>query len=103
VKDYDAGLEYADAAQLLDLRQAGTERTFLVQWADGRPDSWEPEDGVSGELIEELKARRPELFGKKGKKARGGGGGGGGGGQQAKAPKPPKAPKPRALQPAGVA
>ncbi len=64
VEDFDAGLERAPAATLLDMRDntAGGEREFLVQWSDGAPDSWEPEPHVAPALIAELKARRPELF-----------------------------------------
>jgi hypothetical protein len=42
--------------------------SFLVLWADGTPESWEPEEHVSPELVEQLRAQRPELFKKKKKK-----------------------------------
>lgn len=37
LEDWEKKLEYAEAETLLDMRQNGTERSFLVKWADGRP------------------------------------------------------------------
>lgn len=43
VEDWTAGLERAPVTALLDVQQWGTSREYLVQWSDGRPDSWEDE------------------------------------------------------------
>lgn len=51
INDYNAGLEYVEAAQVLDMRQRGDERRFLVRWMDDYPDSWEPEENVSADLV----------------------------------------------------
>jgi len=62
VEDWTAGLERAPVTALLDVQQWGTSREYLVQWADGRPDSWEDESFIPQELVDELRARQPELF-----------------------------------------
>jgi hypothetical protein len=41
--DWNKGLETAAVAALLDMKEYGTDREFLVQWADGawvRPGEW---------------------------------------------------------------
>jgi hypothetical protein len=35
VADWEASLERGEVSRLLDMQQFGTERQFLVQWADG--------------------------------------------------------------------
>lgn len=37
LEDWDKKLEYCEAVCLLDMREVGTERSFLVKWADNRP------------------------------------------------------------------
>jgi hypothetical protein len=37
VEDYDNGLEYAVAREVVDVVQVGTERRFKVNWSDGYP------------------------------------------------------------------
>ncbi|KAL4419209.1 hypothetical protein ABPG77_000603 [Micractinium sp. CCAP 211/92] len=51
VEDFEAGLEYAQAEAVLGCRQQGTMRKYLVRWQDGYPDTWEPEEHVSQDLI----------------------------------------------------
>ncbi|KAL4852722.1 Signal recognition particle protein [Chlorella vulgaris] len=51
VDDFEQGLEYADAECVLEMRQRGTMRKYLVRWGDGYPDTWEPEEHVSPDLI----------------------------------------------------
>lgn len=46
VEDWTSGLERAPVTALLDVQQWGTSREYLVQWADGRPDSWEDESHI---------------------------------------------------------
>lgn len=46
VEDWSKGLERAPVSALLDVQQWGTSREYLVQWADGRPDSWEDEANI---------------------------------------------------------
>jgi hypothetical protein len=82
VDDWTAGLERAPVAALLDVQQWGTSREYLVQWADGAPDSWEDESLVPEALVAELQAAQPELFrglkgglGKKKRSKKGPGGG----------------------------
>ena len=49
--DFDAGLEYCEAESVVDVRNRGDSRTYLVRWGDGYPDSWEPEEHVSPDLV----------------------------------------------------
>ena len=58
VEDYEAGLEYGEGASVINVRNRGDSRTYLVRWADGYPDSWEPEEHVSPDLVSEFEAGR---------------------------------------------
>jgi signal recognition particle protein len=60
VEDFEAGLEYSEAAEVVDVRNRGDCRAYLVRWGDGYPDSWEPEENVAGDLVTEFEARRAE-------------------------------------------
>jgi signal recognition particle protein len=51
IQDYESGLEYAEAESIIDVRNRGDSRTYLVRWGDGYPDSWEDEENVSLDLI----------------------------------------------------
>jgi len=51
IQDYECGLEYAEAECIIDVRNRGDSRTYLVRWGDGYPDSWEDEENVSLDLI----------------------------------------------------
>jgi signal recognition particle protein len=51
IEDYESGLEYAEAESIVDVRNRGDSRTYLVRWGDGYPDSWEDEENVSLDLI----------------------------------------------------
>lgn len=51
VEDYRSGLEYAEADCILDVRNRGDSRTYLVRWFDDYPDSWEPEENVSEDMV----------------------------------------------------
>ena len=51
IEDYESGLEYAEAACIVDVRNRGDSRTYLVRWGDGYPDSWEDEEHVSPDII----------------------------------------------------
>ena len=33
------------------MKQRGTSRSYLLRWQDGSPDSWEPEENVSPDLV----------------------------------------------------
>jgi hypothetical protein len=46
IEDWTSGLERAPVIALLDVQQWGTSREYLVQWGDGRPDSWEDESHI---------------------------------------------------------
>lgn len=58
VEDYESGLEYAQAEGIVDVRNRGDTRTYLVRWQDGYPDSWEPEENVSSDLIKNFEEER---------------------------------------------
>lgn len=62
LEDYDAGLEYATAQEVLDVVQVGTERRFKVSWGDSYPASWEPEEHLPTDLIALFQQQNPELF-----------------------------------------
>jgi hypothetical protein len=51
VQDYEKGLEYADAVRIKGVRRAGDAKEYLIQWADGAPDSWESEDDITRALV----------------------------------------------------
>lgn len=51
VDDYREGLEYASGERIIDVRNKGDSRAYLVRWMDGHPDTWEPEEHVSSDLI----------------------------------------------------
>ncbi|KAG7668790.1 hypothetical protein Ndes2526B_g00491 [Nannochloris sp. 'desiccata'] len=51
IQDYESGLEYAEAESIVDVRNRGDSRTYLLRWGDGYPDSWEDEENVSLDLI----------------------------------------------------
>ena len=83
VADFDAGLEYAAAEQLLRDRARGDGREFLVHWADGAPDSWEAEENVAASLVAAYDAAKAEraaalAAGRGGGRALAGAGAGGG-------------------------
>lgn len=58
IEDYESGLEYAEAESILDVRNRGDSRTYLVKWGDGYPDSWEAEENVSPDLIKIFEEQR---------------------------------------------
>ncbi|GLC39901.1 Signal recognition particle 43 kDa protein, chloroplastic [Pleodorina starrii] len=62
LEDFLAGLEYGQAAEVLDVVQVRTERRFKVRWADGYPTSWEPEEHVPPQLIDLFAQQNPQLF-----------------------------------------
>lgn len=51
ISDFKEGLEYSQAKEIIDMRNKGDSRAYLVRWTDGYPDSWEPEEHVSQDLI----------------------------------------------------
>lgn len=51
VRDFDSGLEYADAVCVQRMRLQGDQRSFLVEWADGHERTWEPEANVLPALV----------------------------------------------------
>ena len=63
VQDFEGGLEYAEAAEVVDVRNRGDSRAYLVRWGDGAPDSWEPEEHVSGDLVAAFEAGRAAVAG----------------------------------------
>lgn len=58
VADFNAGLEYAEAEEIVDVRNRGDSRTYLVRWKDGSPDSWEPEEHVSMDLVKGFEEKK---------------------------------------------
>lgn len=56
VEDYEAGLEYGVAEKVVGKREGGGEgkREYLVKWVDIEEATWEPEENVDAELIEEF-------------------------------------------------
>lgn len=62
LEDYKEGLEYATAVDIVDFVQVGTARRFKVQWSDGYPTSWEPEEYLPPDLITLFQQQKPELF-----------------------------------------
>ncbi|KAF5840488.1 hypothetical protein DUNSADRAFT_16579 [Dunaliella salina] len=58
IEDYEAGMEVAEALEVEDMVEANYERKFKVRWSDDYPDSWEPEDNVSADLIAAFFARK---------------------------------------------
>ncbi|GAX77715.1 hypothetical protein CEUSTIGMA_g5158.t1 [Chlamydomonas eustigma] len=62
IEDYQAGLEYAAAVNIVDVVQVGTARRFKVEWSDGYPVSWEPEEHLPEELIALFQQQNPQLF-----------------------------------------
>jgi signal recognition particle protein len=46
VQDFLDGLEYAEAEEIIDVRNKGDSRSYLIRWKDGR-ESWEPEEHIS--------------------------------------------------------
>jgi len=54
--DYESGLEYAEAECIVDVRNRGDSRTYRVRWRDGYPDSWEPEENISEDLVKLFEA-----------------------------------------------
>lgn len=73
VDDFESGLEYAQAAEVVDCRQRGTMRKYLVRWQDDYPDTWEPEEHVSPDLVAQWEQKQRE-----GKEDGGSGSGSGG-------------------------
>eukprot|EP00983_Pelagomonas_calceolata_P021012 660015-Pelagomonas_calceolata.AAC.1 len=57
-EDYEAGMEVAVALEVEDMVEANYERKFKVRWSDDYPDSWEPEDNVSPDLIAAFFAKK---------------------------------------------
>jgi signal recognition particle protein len=49
-QDWEDGLEYAEADRVIDVRNKGDSRSYLVRWCDGK-ETWEPEEHVSGDLV----------------------------------------------------
>jgi signal recognition particle 43 kDa protein len=50
-EDFEAGLEYAQAERILDVREVDCAREYLVQWSDSAQPSWESEDNIASALV----------------------------------------------------
>lgn len=46
ISDYEDGLEYAMAKEIIDVRNKGDSRSYLIRWEDGL-ETWEPEEHIS--------------------------------------------------------
>lgn len=46
IADYEDGLEYAMAKEIIDVRNKGDSRSYLIRWEDGL-ETWEPEEHIS--------------------------------------------------------
>ncbi|MCL7051434.1 hypothetical protein MKW94_009087 [Papaver nudicaule] len=58
VKDFEDGLEYAVAEEVMDCREGNEKkREFLVKWSDIEEATWEPEENVDPDLIKEFEAK----------------------------------------------
>lgn len=82
-EDFEAGLEYAEAAEILDSRDVEGDcgREYLLRWTDGRPESWEDEDNVVAALVQAFEAERRRGGGNSNGNGNGGSGGEGGTGE----------------------
>lgn len=62
IGDYEAGLEYGVVDSILGARMVdGQEkREFLVKWLDTEDTTWEPEENVDSELIEEFDMKKKQ-------------------------------------------
>ncbi|PRW45505.1 signal recognition particle 43 kDa chloroplastic [Chlorella sorokiniana] len=63
VEDYESGLEYAQAEAVVGMRQQGTMRKYLIKWSDDYPETWEPEEHVSPDLIRQWEEQHQGLGG----------------------------------------
>ncbi|GAB2267796.1 hypothetical protein Dimus_002772 [Dionaea muscipula] len=62
VRDFEAGLEYAEAERVLAQRDGdGGVREFLVKWADIEEATWEPEENVDPDLIKVFELAQLDL------------------------------------------
>lgn len=61
-EDFQEGLEWAEAAEVLRVVVRGDARQYLVRWADSGqyPDSWELEEHLSPSLIAAWEAAQPK-------------------------------------------
>lgn len=46
IADFEDGLEYAMAKEIIDVRNKGDSRSYLIRWEDGL-ETWEPEEHIS--------------------------------------------------------
>lgn len=53
VKDYEAGLEYGIAEEIVEKREENGKVEYLVRWADTEEPTWEPFENVAAELVAE--------------------------------------------------
>ncbi|KAI5083084.1 hypothetical protein GOP47_0002827 [Adiantum capillus-veneris] len=51
IQDYEAGLEYGIAEEILEKRDKEGKVEYLVRWADAEEPTWEPFENVAAELI----------------------------------------------------
>lgn len=59
VRDFEAGLEYAVAEGVVGKRQGDDgKREYLVKWTDIEEATWEPQENVDPELIEEFEEKQ---------------------------------------------
>lgn len=54
VKDYEAGLEYGIAENILEKREENGVIEYLVKWADIELPTWEPLENVAPDLVAEF-------------------------------------------------
>lgn len=59
-EDFEAGLEYAEATELLDVRdvEGSCGREYLTRWSDGGAETWEDEDNLAASLVRAFEAER---------------------------------------------
>jgi signal recognition particle 43 kDa protein len=59
VRDYEEGLEYGVAEAVVGRRELeGGKREYLVKWIDLQEKTWEPEENVDPELIQEFEKKQ---------------------------------------------
>ncbi|XP_058098420.1 signal recognition particle 43 kDa protein, chloroplastic [Magnolia sinica] len=67
VRDFEEGLEYGIAEGVMDVREGENgKREFLVKWVDIEEATWEPEENVDVELVEEFESGKKKKMGGEG-------------------------------------
>ncbi|GAQ90615.1 Chloroplast SRP43 Subunit of Signal Recognition particle [Klebsormidium nitens] len=60
IQDFEAGLEYGVAEQILEKRRRKKRTEYLVKWQDSEEPSWEPARNLDQELVKAFEATHPK-------------------------------------------